>query len=47
MNVFFGGSLQLGEYFQKMKKKQKFCDLEKFFSPFFEIKIIKVVTSSH
>jgi len=34
MNVFFGGSLQLGEYFQKMTKKSKFCDLEKFFCHF-------------
>jgi len=24
MNVFFGGSLQLGEYFQKMTKNQNF-----------------------
>jgi hypothetical protein len=45
MNAFFGEILKLGEYFQKMKNTEILW-FKKCFSPFFEIKIIKVVTLS-
>jgi hypothetical protein len=45
MNAFFGEILKLGEFIFLMKKTQILW-FKKYFSPFFEIKVIKVVTLS-